>query len=115
MKSDEEIQFSPILDINELAKRHDLRLVIEPRIDESDRLAKQKLTESDAEHARRRDWRLFNVTLGAVIALAMICLLAIFINAPGSDNTWAKVILTAMVTGIVGYLFGKSSPRSHQT
>lgn len=108
MDSDEKVQFTPKLDLNKLAKRHDLRLIIEPVQDASELKARRKLKKAEANHARRKDWRLFQVALGTVVALGLICILVIFLNPSGSDNVWPKATLTAMVTGILGYLLGKS-------
>ena len=114
MHSDENVQFTPKLDLNELAKRHDLRLVIEPVQDISEREASHELARAEANHARRKDWLLFQCTLGGAVVLGLICSLIIILNPSGSDNAWPKATLTAMVTGILGYLFGRSGLYAQQ-
>jgi hypothetical protein len=108
MKSDEITNFPPTLDLNELAKRYDITILVEPRPDPPEREANREQKRVETNYERRKDWMLFQVTLGLITALSVICIYSIFFNPVSSDSFWPKVTLTAIVTGILGYLFGRA-------
>ncbi len=65
---------------------------------------------ADQALRRRKDVILFvAVTLG-VIAVFLLCVgIVIRSSSSPDDKKWATSILTSIVSGAVGYLFGKSS------
>lgn len=109
MFTDEKKELPTQIDLNELAKRHDLRIVVEPQEPQPlmrARLASERL---DAAYRRRKDWLLFRVTLFAAVTLGMVCVLVVLTNGPGKEFiNLALATLTSLVTGAIGYLSGKS-------
>jgi hypothetical protein len=106
MHADEKNTLPNQIDLNELAKRHDLRVVVEPQELESvkqARLAEERLA---AEYKRKKDWLLFRVALFAAVIFGGVCIWTIFTNGTGLN--WATAALTSLVSSTIGYLSGKS-------
>lgn len=94
------------IDLNDLANRHQLSIV--PREEPDQRDSRIRLEEASAAHGRRKDWLLLISAL-AVIGVAL-CLCVWSIVTKGSataDKEWA--ILTAIVTGLLGYVVGRGT------
>lgn len=69
-----------------------------------------RIQEADANHDRRKDTILFSITLIIATLLILICLIVILLPASSPANiSWAKSMLTLLMTGICGYLFGLAS------
>src|SRR2546423_157781 len=97
------------INLSELARKHDLRIVVEPQESPSLRKARLALERLDATYRRRKDWLLFRVTLFAAVILGGVCLLVIFTQSLGPEHrNWATATLTSLITGAIGYLSGKS-------
>jgi len=96
------------IDLNDLASRHQLSIV--PREDPDQRDSRIRLEEANAAHGRRKDLLLLSSAL-AVIGVAL-CLCVWAIVREGSttaDKEWAVPLLTAIVTGLVGYVTGRAT------
>jgi hypothetical protein len=93
-------------DLNNLPNKYQLSIV--PREDHEERDSRLRIEEANAAHERRKDW-LFSVSVLVVIGVAL-CLCVWAIVSKGSataDKEWA--FLTAIVTGLIGYAFGRAT------
>ncbi len=98
------------LDLNKLADRPDHQLSIVPREDPDERAARLRIEEADAVHRRRKDLALHIIAF-LVIGVALgLCVWAIARkDATAEDTKWAVPLLTAIVTGFVGYVTGRAT------
>ena len=98
------------LDLNKLADRPDHQLSLVPREDPDDRATRLRIEEADAAHRRRKDLAL-HVTALVVIGVALgLCVWAIVKkDTTVEDTKWAVPLLTAIVTGFVGYVTGRAT------
>ena len=103
----ERTEFEATIDLNELAQRHDLRIVVEPKrapsIVETDNLIKQE----DAAHSRRKDWLLFRVGVAASTIVGALCIWLVVTSSEAPQRNWALATLTAMATSLLGYISGR--------
>ena len=98
------------IDLNDLANRPDHQLTISPREDPAERDARLRMEEADAEHRRRKELALHVVTFVVIgVALALCVWAIVKKNSTPEDTKWAVPLLTAIVTGLVGYVTGRSS------
>lgn len=97
------------LDLNELAAKQDLTVNIASREDPAERDSRLRREEADAAHSRRKDFALHVVTFFVIAVTFTVCAYLI-LAAPGNteQNKWATATLTSIVTGLVGYVTGKS-------
>lgn len=98
------------IDLNDLANRPDHQLSIVPREESAEREARLEIEKADAAHKRRIDFAL-HVAAFVVVGVAL-CLCVWAIVREGStteDKRWATTLLTAIVTGFVGYVTGRST------
>ena len=87
------------LDLNDLAKRHNLKLEVAPA-EES----------GDAKLRRWKDAVLFSVAVLLVLVISGICFwIVIAQGVSGDDKKWATSVLTLITGGIIGYLTGKAA------
>jgi hypothetical protein len=96
------------IDLNDLANRHQLSIV--PREEPDERDSRIRIEEADAAHRRRKDL-LFSISALVVIGVAL-CLCVWVIVGEGStaaskERAWP--FLTAIVTGLVGYVTGRAT------
>jgi multidrug resistance efflux pump len=98
------------IDLNELANRPDHQLSIVPREEPTEREARIAIEKADAAHKRRIDFAL-HIAAFAVAGVALIlCIWAIVRESSSAeDKRWATTLLTAIVTGFVGYVTGRST------
>lgn len=98
------------LDLNEIATRQDFTLTIAPRADPAERESRLKREEADAAHQRRKDLALHIITFGVIAAAFCICAYVVLNDTAGREETrWATAMLTSIVTGLVGYVTGRSA------
>jgi hypothetical protein len=95
------------LNISELADRHDLRIVVEPRALPIEVETDCKIRRDDAVHRLRKDWLLFRTGVFAWVIVGLLCIGVVVMAQPGSDRNWALATLTAMITALLGYLSGR--------
>lgn len=71
------------------------------------RLARE---DAEAAHQRRKDLILFGAAILGVGVIAGLCLWTIAqSSSTADDRKWATSIVSSIVAGAVGYLFGRSS------
>ena len=59
---------------------------------------------------RRKDLLLTGLAGLGIVAVGAFCFLALRSTASSADDKkWAQTVLAAIVSGIVGYIFGKKS------
>ena len=95
-----------ILNLSDLAGRHDLRIV-EPMPPQIVIEAETQIRRDDAEHKRRKDWLLFRAGLCAWIGLGLLCIWLVLGTPAGAERNWALATLTAMITGLICYFSGR--------
>jgi len=100
------------LDINELASRIDLRIMIEPKPNPVEVQTDCKIKQDDAAHRLRKDWLLFRIGIFAWLAFGALCIALVLKGPTATDRSWAFAMLTAMITGLLGYLWGRRQPAS---
>jgi len=94
------------IDLNDLANRHQLSIV--PREDPDEKASRLRIEEANAAHERRKDW-LRSISVLVVIGVTLcLCVWAIVRKGSATaDKEWA--FLTAIVTGLIGYAFGRAT------
>ncbi len=100
---------APKLDLGSILAASDVTIEPSERDDErAARLANERRT---ALWADIRSMVLFFVVLVAVIALAILCGHLVFFDKTATPETqkWAQWALTALVSGGVAFLFGRST------
>ncbi|HEY0080809.1 MAG TPA: hypothetical protein VGB73_19560 [Pyrinomonadaceae bacterium] len=98
------------INLNDLANRHDHQLTITPREDPAERDARLRIEEANAAHQRRKELALHVATLVVVgLALGVCFFILLREGSVAGDKEWARQLLTAIVTGFVGYVVGKST------
>lgn len=97
------------LDLNELANRPDHQLTLAPRADPAERETRLRIEEADAGHRRRKDLILHIAALVVIgVALGLCVWVIVKGDSTVEDKRWAGTVITAIVTGLVGYVTGKS-------
>src|SRR4051812_43083620 len=98
------------IDLNDLANRPDHQLSIVPREEPEERSARIEIETADAAHKRWIDFAL-HIAAFVVVGVALIlCVWAIVRESSTvEDKRWATTLLTAIVTGFVGYVTGRSA------
>lgn len=81
-----------------------------PREDPAERDARLRIEEANAAHQRRKELALHVATL-VVVGLALgVCFFVMASDgSTADDKKWAQLLLTAIVTGFIGYVTGKST------
>lgn len=98
------------INLNDLANRQDHQLTITPREDPAERGARLRIEEANAAHQRRKELTLYVATLVVVgLALGVCFFVMVSERMTVDDRKWAQLLLTAIVTGFVGYVTGKST------
>jgi hypothetical protein len=98
------------IDLNDLANRPDHQLSIVPREAPVEREARLEMEKANAAHKRRLDFALHIATFVVVGIALCLCVWAIVrSNSSVEDKRWASTLLTAIVTGFVGYVTGRST------
>ncbi len=96
------------IDLNDLASRHQLSII--PREDPEQRESRIRITEADASHGRRKDLLLLISALVVIGAALCLCVWAIVREgSTAADREWAVPLLTAIVTGLLGYVVGRGT------
>jgi hypothetical protein len=98
------------IDLNSLANREDHQLSIVPREEPAERDARLAIEIADAAHKRRIDFAL-HIAAFIVVGVALcLCVWALVRESSTiEDKRWAATLLTAIVTGFVGYVTGRST------
>lgn len=98
------------IDLNDLANRPDHQLSIVPREEPTERNARLEIEKADAAHKRRIDLALHITTLVVIAATFGVCAYIVIARTFSSDmDKWATALLTSIVTGLVGYVTGRSA------
>jgi hypothetical protein len=64
----------------------------------------------DAKIRRIKDCLLFFIVLIMVLGVFYFCVLALFsVRSLDYEKEWARIIITAIISALLGYLIGKSS------
>jgi hypothetical protein len=98
------------IDLNDLANKPDHQLSIVPREEPTEREARLEIERATAAHKRRIDFAL-HIAAFVVVGVALsLCVWAIVRDgSTAEDKRWATTLLTAIVTGFVGYVTGRST------
>ncbi|HEX8129393.1 MAG TPA: hypothetical protein VF527_09850 [Pyrinomonadaceae bacterium] len=96
------------IDLSDLANRHQLSIV--PREEPDQRDSRIRIEEADAAHRRRKDLLLSSSALVVIGVALCLCVWAIVREgSAASDREWAVPLLTAIVTGLIGYVTGRAT------
>lgn len=96
------------IDLNDLANRHQLSIV--PREEPDQRDSRIRIEEADAAHRRRKDLLLLSSALVVIGVAIGLCVWAVVREgSAASDREWAVPLLTAIVTGLIGYVTGRAT------
>jgi hypothetical protein len=96
------------IDVNDLTDRSDL--IIFPREDPEQRDSRIRIEEADAAHRRRKDLLLSSSALVVIGVALCLCVWAVVRqDSSASDREWAVPLLTAIVTGLIGYVTGRAT------
>jgi hypothetical protein len=96
------------IDLNDLANRHQLSIV--PREEPVERDSRIRIEEADAAHRRRKDLLLSSSALIVIGVALCLCVWAVVREGTNaSDREWAVPLLTAIVTGLIGYVTGRAT------
>jgi hypothetical protein len=82
------------------------RLAPEPTEHPDERDARVRRKEADAEHRRRQEMAVVSAVLAIACVGSLTCLWIVFVGQPAENVTWARTLLTAIVSGGLGYLIG---------
>ena len=98
------------IDLNDLANKPDHQLSIVPREEPTERESRLEIERANAAHKRRIDFAL-HIAAFVVVGVALsLCVWAIVREgSTAEDKRWATTLLTAIVTGFVGYVTGRST------
>jgi len=96
------------IDLNDLANRHQLSIV--PREEPDQRDSRIRIEEASAAHGRRKDLLLLTSALVVIGVALCLCVWAIVReDSTTEDKKWAVPLLTAIVTGLLGYVVGRGT------
>jgi len=98
------------LDLNDLANRKNIQLSIVPREEPAERSSRLEIEKANATHKRRIEFAL-HIAAFVVVAVGLaLCVWAIVkADSDAEQRRWATTLLTAIVTGFVGYVTGRST------
>jgi hypothetical protein len=95
-------------DLDNLPNKYQLSLV--SREDPDERDSRIRIDEADAAHRRRKDLLLSASALVVIGVALCLCVWAVVREgSAASDREWAVPLLTAIVTGLVGYVTGRAT------
>lgn len=98
------------IDLNELANRPDHQLTLTPREDPVERDSRLRIEEANATHQRRKELILHIAALLVMGVVLGVCVWTIIkTDSSEADKKWAVPILSAMVTGLIGYVTGRAT------
>lgn len=103
MKSDK-------IDLNQVVNRLDHQLSIVPCEAPEERASRLRIEEANAAHTRHKDLALHGIAFVVIsVALGLSVWAIIREGSTAEDTRWAVPMLTAIVTGFIGYVTGKSA------
>jgi hypothetical protein len=108
MYDDEKDQWESTIDLRDLTRESDLTIVDEER---APPLPSPREIQQHQEklYQLRKDWTLFRAALWGGLVLGAVCIWIVLDKKHYPEYTqFATVTLSSLVTGIIGYLFGKS-------
>ena len=81
-----------------------------PREDPAERDSRLRIEEANAAHQRRKELILHIAALLVISVVLAVCVWTIVkTNSTEEDKKWAVPILSAIVTGLIGYVTGRSA------
>jgi hypothetical protein len=84
------------------------RLAPESREHPDEREARLRRRVADAEHRRRQERAVVSAVLATVCVGSLTCFWIVFVGQPAENVTWARTLLTAIVSGGLGYVIGRN-------
>lgn len=101
------------LDLNDLANRENVKITITTIEEAAERESRLKISEADAVHQRRKELILYSLTSGVIAVTVLLCAWIILRKGISTeDGKLALALLTAIVTGLVGYVTGQAAKKS---
>ena len=96
------------IDLNEIASRPDHQFTITPRDYPAEIESRLRIEEANAAYQHQKDLVLHAVALLVVLTAFGLCVWAVVKGDPNTEK-WAVPLLSAIVTGLVGYVTGRSA------
>ncbi len=98
------------IDLNDLAQSQNLKLSLATVEDSTERESRLRIAEADALHLRGKELLIYRLTATIIIGVVVLCFWIILSKGLSNDEgKLALALLTSIVTGLVGYVTGKSS------
>ncbi len=98
------------IDLNDLAQSQNLKLSLATVEDSTERESRLRIAEADALHLRSKELLIYRLTATILIGVVVLSFWIILNKGLSNDEgKLALALLTSIVTGLVGYVTGKSS------
>ncbi len=96
--------------LNEIANTQNIKISLATVEDSTERESRLRIAEADALHLRSKELLIYRLTTAILIGVVVLCFWIIFNKGLSNDEgKLALALLTSIVTGLVGYVTGKSS------
>ena len=100
------------IDLNEFvqSQNQDLKFTLTTVEDTTERESRLRIAEADSLHLRSKELLIYRLTAAILIGVVVLCFWVILNKGLSNDEgKLALALLTSIVTGLVGYVTGKSS------
>lgn len=96
--------------LNEIANTQNIKISLATVEDTAERESRLRIAEADALHLRSKELLIYRLT-ACIISIAVVLCSWIVLNKglSNDEGKLALALLTSIVTGLVGYVTGKSS------
>lgn len=96
--------------LNELASRQNIKLSLSTAEDLLEKETRLRIEEATAAHQRQKELLLYRLTSGVILLVVALCAWVVLRKGlANEEGKLALALLTSIVTGLVGYVTGRSS------
>lgn len=98
------------LDLTEIVNNPSFKFSVMTNEDVSERETRLRISEADAMHQRQKERLLYRLTFAVIVTVVILCSWVVLRKGLSTDDgKLALALLTSIVTGLVGYVTGKSA------
>jgi multidrug resistance efflux pump len=98
------------LDLTEVVNNPSFKFSVMTNEDASERETRLRIAEADAVHQRQKELLLYRLTFAVIVTVVILCSWIVLRKGLSTDDgKLALALLTSIVTGLVGYVTGKSA------
>ncbi len=98
------------LDLTEIVNNPSFKFSVMTNEDVSERETRLRISEADAMHQRQKERLLYRLTFAVIVIVVILCSWVVLRKGLSTDDgKLALALLTSIVTGLVGYVTGKSA------